>query len=673
MFPTQTPPTARLAPDVEFGVFPRTMVAPLFTTTTDLTPEANSAIGLTAPDHSTSVVVPISSGPHVSERDLVTQRQRLTQVRQYLQLVADLGSNNAALRAMKTGGFKVSLASMNRFAKAYLAGGESALLPKWQECGRAPACALTETEALVLRGLILRTSTPKAIHFSLAVEDFANDPACLPTTRAYILATLDHAAAIRRLPKWPPHWRKASYPTAQEIAKFHGTKHTISVSGIDLRGMFIIAQDGTRLPIKPHTIWEMDDWSENMPRITTDPDTGKAILTRQTLAAQDVYSAALLGFSQLARERDAYRIEDVADFVTCSIAAHGMPDMLRLEKGKIWDGRYFHGFVPKLAGWPTDESWGGLEPIIHIENVFISKGKGGMEASFNLQQAISAHAGLDIGRDRGDFEVAQNQLAKAKAGGEVNPRFWEMQRASDFMVAVCERFNARPKQRKAFGKDVVVPNDLIRGAKGREVPADQAWRFLPVKKQATVRGDHIEVTVDHYNMPFRFRVNGINGLHLDHGYQVLIAFHPGRPEIGCHIFNAELGARNRENFRRGEFLLVAPPAALVPQVDFSGRADFTARKKSSAAVTTSYRAIGTAFRATRMQNAEGQQVQAVVTPDADPRLAAPQPGQGPVLAPVVPRRVSGPFSAPSPDAFAAQQARAKRIAAASAAISPTDN
>jgi len=685
MLPTTTPPTdhfetpmaqdqaIRFASAVDRA---GSMMVPTFST--ELAPEANSGPGSFVSPHSTSVGVsaPVST-PHASEKDLRTQRQRLTLVRQYLQLLADLGSQNGAVRAMRSSGFKASLTNLRRWCEAYQKSGEAGLLPSWSNCGRAPACALTETEAMVLRGLILRTSTVKAIHFSLAVEDFANDPACQPLTRAYILAQLDHAAQIRRLPKWPPHWRKAAYPTAQEIAKFHGKKHEIRVGGVDLRGMFIVAADGSQIPIGPHTIWEMDDWSENMPRVTTCPDTGKAILTRQTLAAQDVYSAALLGFSQLARERDAYRIEDVADFVANSIAAHGMPDMLRLEKGKIWDGSFFHGFTPKIAGWPEDEAWGGLEPIIHVENVFTSKGKGGMEATFNLQQAIAAHAGLDIGRHRGDFEAAQNLLTKAKAGGELDGRFWSMERASEFMVAVCERFNTRPKQRHAFGKDVVVPNDLLRGARGRELPRDQAWRLLPVKKQAVVRGDHIEIKVDHYTMQFRFRVNGINGLHLDHGYQVLVAFHPGRPDIGCHIFNAELGARNRENFRRGEFLLVAPVANLVPQVDFSGKADFSARKKSSAAVTSNYRAVGNAYRATRVQNAEGQQIQRPVSPapDSDPRLAAPQPDGGSAPAPVVPRRVTGPFAPQTADSFAAAAARARRIAAASQAAdeSPADH
>jgi len=138
------------------------------------------------------------------------------------------------------------------------------------------------------------------------------------------------------------------------------------------------------------------------------------------------------------------------------------------------------------------------------------------------------------------------------------------------------------------------------------MPADQWWRLCPVKRQATVRGGHVEISVDGYTQAFRFRINGLaEGIHLDHGYQVLVAFHPGRPEEGCHIFNLELGARNRDGFRRAEKILVAAHAQDVPQVDLSGRADFTPRRKAGAAVTRNFRAIGQARRTAHAQNSHG--------------------------------------------------------------------
>lgn len=572
--------------------------------------ELNSNLTETVDDDmgpvSEDIGTPQEPQAHCSDRARTEQRRRIALVARYRDLIGQLPSRAAAAAAMRRAGYTDSRANLDRYLAAHDTGGDAALIPAWGNCGRDPKCALTEHEALILRGIILARSTVSAIHFSLSVEEFRHHASCLPLTRIYIEHELDRAAQRRRLPAWPPSWRKAAMPTKQEIAKFHGPKHLIEIETVDRRGMFFVDLDGRQINIGPHTIWEMDDASDNAPRVTVDPETGRTSLTRKTLWTQDLYSGSLLGFSSVGRERDAYRIEDVADHTGNSIRAHGLPEILRLEMGKIWNGRFFHGFVPDIAGWPDGEKWGGLDPVVKIVNVYKSKGKGAMENSFNLIQAMAAHAALDIGRTRGDYEDATKQLTAAHRTGQPDARFWDMLRSDEHKVKIAEWFNSRPKQRIAFGKDLVCPNDLLRGARGRAMSEDQWWRLCPVKKEATVRGDHVEVSVDHYPNAFRFRVNGVKqDLHLDHGYRVLIAFHPGRPEEGCHIFNAELGSRNRDGFRRAEYILAAPISTLKPQVDLSGRADFGPRKMSSAAVTRSYRAIGKAFQASHRQTGTG--------------------------------------------------------------------
>ena len=114
-----------------------------------------------------------------------------------------------------------------------------------------------------------------------------------------------------------------------------------------------------------------------------------------------------------------------------------------------------------------------------------------------------------------------------------------------------------PKQRRAFGRNMVAPDDLHRQAEKRECPESEFWRFCPVKQQATVRRGNVELWVKYYPHKFCFRVNGNSELYLEHGYPVLIAFHPGHPERGCHVFNAERGARNREGWGFGKFLMLA--------------------------------------------------------------------------------------------------------------------
>lgn len=510
------------------------------------------------------------------------------------------------------------------------------MAPEYDRCGRAPVHELTEEEALALRGHVLAKSTGTGTgqtRFLLAVEQFAGHPACREETRAFILAELDMAAACRRAPRWPAGWRRGAYPTRQEAGLFRGRKAALATQQTERRALEWVDESGARLPMGPHTLWEMDDMSCNEPAASVDPDTGEPILTRQVLYTQDVYSAALLGFTQVARSRDAYRTEDVADHVRDSFAAHGMPAILRLEMGKIWAGSFFEGFVPAVPGWPREERWGGLSPLVRVVHTHQSKGKGGIEGAFNLVQAMGAHQALGIGRVRGEFEEATRAVTR----GEIE-RFWTLPEAGDGLERVSEWFNARPKRRAALGRELVAPVDLLRGARGPDLPPGEAWRLCPVKRVATVRGGHVEVTLKHYPRPFRWVVNGVDGAHLDHGYRVLVAFHPGRPEEGCHVFNAELGPRNRDGLKRGERILVAPAAEWVPQVDLSGRADFTVRKAASAAAVRNFRAIGATLRTASVQDSHGrvergQAGGAVVRPQAGSRPAAARPAPGRTVAP----------------------------------------
>lgn len=548
--------------------------------------------------------------PHLTDTAIAEKRRRLGLVQCYQSFISTMPSRAAAAAAMRRAGYTESRSNLDRYLIAYLGGGEEALTPNWRNCGREPKCALTEHEALILKGLIMAKSTQEALHVALAIELFRFHEACLPTTRIFIEQELDRAAQRRRLPTWPPSWRRAAYPTKQELAKFHGTKQSMVVEHMDRRSMTIVEVGDVVVPMQPHSIWEMDDASDNAPRISIDPATGKTSLNRQTLWTQDVFSGAMLGFTDVARDGDAYRGEDVADHVANSVRSHGRPKILRLEMGKIWNGSFFHGILPDdVPGWPEDEYWGGLDPIIKIENVHNSKGKGAVEASFNLLQTMLAHEAMDIGRFAGDYEVASKLQTAAKRSGKIDPRFWTAAQSAEKKYEICQWFNSRPKQRHAFGKDTVAPNDLLRGAKGDQMPDDQWWRFMPVKQTATVRGGHVEISLKQYQFPFRFTVNGTtDGVHLDHGYRVLVAFHPGRPEEGCFIFNAELGARNREGYRRAEFICIAPVSVLKPQVSYSAHPSFDARKKASATVNRDYRAtVGAAapYRASHRQTGTG--------------------------------------------------------------------
>jgi|GEM_PF-1941124 len=482
--------------------------------------------------------------------------------------------------------------------------------PQWKENGMTPEALadgrannarpvkyeLTRDEKLCLRKHHLeRGSLP------LAVEWFAKDKRCLPATRALILDTMDAAARAGDIPYWPDSIRRAGHVTEEEKAAFRGRKAMQKFETCDRRGLIWIGEDGSQNPLLPGTLFESDDMSSNEPFGYTDLETGGKQLGRQMLFSQDNYSAAWLGFTPVGRVRDAYRVEDIADHMLAIVEAHGLPGAWRLERG-IWQNTFIDGLdVSELTG-RKDETWGGLGALFTLIRAWKSKQKGGIESAFNFLQNLVSHESLSIGRERGEFEAATRDYLRAQGGNAgAAEKFWDIADCADAYVRACDYFNNRPKKRRAHGKKAVVANDLFRNAVRRDCPASELWRFLPVKREATVRQGVLEFSVNHYPMNFRFRVNGTPGsdLHLGHGYKVLVAFHPGKPEIGCHVFNGEMGPRNRDGHRFGAPLLIAPLAEDAPQFSLtrSEQDAFAMRRKAAAAVRTEFRAIMPAGRA----------------------------------------------------------------------------
>jgi hypothetical protein len=484
-----------------------------------------------------------------------------------------------------------------KFAK----GGRDALVPRQADaCGRKAKFDLDERERNALRHCRLRKDS-----LPLAIEDFIRDPECRQETREKILAEMDAAARERRLPHWPVSIQRAGYVSEDLQAQFEGKKHAQQFEIVERRGLFWIDENRNELPIVGNTLFESDDMSCNKPFRYADPETGAIQVGRQTLCTMNVYSAAWLGVSPIGRERDAYRLEDIADHLLDVVSEQGVPLIWRFERGP-WENQVVDGIKlpqPLNSSTSQPQRWGSLNEIFKVVHVFKSRSKGLIESSFDLLQALidhdAAEDGLTIGRTRGQFEHATklyNAATDAKCSVEKRDaaaaHFWEIGAAANGIAGAMERFNERPKIRRAFGRDAVVPNDLQRTAERRECPASELWRFSPIKKPATVRGGAIETSVPHYPFPFRFRVNGCSDLYLERGYQVLIAFHPGRPEEGCHVFNAETGARNREGLRFGELMFVAPMAEDAPQLNLRpDEKEFLARKNSNAAVRSEFRAI----------------------------------------------------------------------------------
>jgi hypothetical protein len=469
------------------------------------------------------------------------------------------------------------------------------LVPDYSACGRPRKFILTDEERRALRGLVLKHGS-----FAFAVERFADDFACTDPTRETIMEELEAAATAKRMPRWPASLRDGVMSSQEEEALFRGTKAFDALSHSPRKGMFWEDEQGRKIPIGALDVWLMDDYSTNQPYIVDTPEGPR--LCRQTLAAMDLYSAGWLSVEMIGRERDAYRAEDILRFILRTIEAQGtMPLCLMLERGR-WESRAVHGIpLDELGREFKGKLWGGLDDLFLIQHGYSSRHKAQLESSFNLLQTALSHSGRDIGRVRGEFENA-TKLALAVQAGRADPRaagFLEQSAARAAHWRAMHLMNTRQRERSAavFEGRAVVPNDLIlEGAAervARPLPESEAWRFLPVKRLATVRAGFVEVSVAHYQgASFRFEVNGVSSLFLGNGHKVLIAFDPAAPALGCHIANAVPGAR--EGWKVGEYLTTARHSEDVAQFTLRTRRGGdvrTAKGISASAARTAFAGI----------------------------------------------------------------------------------
>lgn len=436
--------------------------------------------------------------------------------------------------------------------------------------GRKPLHTFTDAEAKALRTLRLEKGS-----LGNAVIAFLVNEACRAESADFLGSILERSAATGKAPAWPPCVRSAAHLSEEEEAAFRGDRALGKYAPSISRGAYWIDARGNEVPLLPHDIWESDDMSANEPFRHVDPVTGETRIGRQILFTGDRFSAAMLGLSLIGRDRDAYRAEDILDHLLDLIDVFGMPRLWRIERG-VWESKGIEGVAlddarARKLGY-EGERWtgrriGGLDHLFRIEHMFTSNGKGGIEGAFNHLQDLIAHESLHIGRERGEFEEAAKQLRRAQAGmPDAQAKFWEAGECAAAFLAAIGEANNRPKARTMFGGARHVPADLLRthSVAKRTLPEGERWRFQPCKQLAVVQRGLISATVDGTKHTWEAMGEGIA---LDHGHRVVIAFHPHHPERGCTVVEAEFGPRNRERRPLGEPLFTVAPLELRPQWD----------------------------------------------------------------------------------------------------------
>lgn len=472
-----------------------------------------------------------------------------------------------------------------------------------------------------------------------------------PQLAADLRAHWQAAVDAHRPVAWPLAVQRACRVTADEEAEFRGKKQSSDRRGMERKAGMIRTEDGELIPWYAGAIWESDDMSLNDPFRFHDAAAGKELVGRQALFTIDAYSLHWLGCTHIGRDRDSYRAEDIASHFRTIVEQHGLPLIWRVERGR-WDNNFIWG--TKIGTTPEGKEirWGGLDAIIRMREKHTSQGKANVEGSFDLLQALMDHGfngqTLSIGRERGEFEAATRHLLRAGRDEASAAKFWSIAQSAEATARAMHIFNSRPKRRQAFGAEMHVPTQLWATAVKRPCPADQLWRFHAVKCSARVRRGLVEIKAAHYPLKFRFRIHGGHrtpNLHLDDGHELLVAFTPASAWEGCHIFNADKSARNRDGFKFGQFLGIAEHMADALQEDLSGAGAHSAgQNRAAAQVRKETRTLiaGTPFAGRRVSHAQDSFGANLTQMRSSTPAAAPVTDRAAQVEPVTDRRAFSP-------------------------------
>lgn len=509
--------------------------------------------------------------------------------------------------------YGVSAPTLCRLMQKFEAAGgdEEATLAKAYATGPRDEHQLTPDEIAALQFLRTRHRSIK-----IAADEMLKHAACQPGTRARLEDIFAVAAEDRKEPIWPQWLKRACIVTPEVQNALKGPKHLQACEPARPRGMFFIDENGQQQPCFPNSLWEFDDESENTPWLEVD-ENGKPRVNRQTLKAVDYYANFWLGMRAVSRDSDGYRVEDQADFLLELVDAYGLPVRVRIERGP-WENNFWFGHPLPQRWWQTPECanlrWGGIHTAaggpIHVMQAKKSREKGMVEGGFNNRQNLAAGSSLDIGRVRGENEAAARHHRMALYGNEqAMARFPGAAERADLSAEILRAANHQVKFRShLFGKRGVVPAELYAEAVKRALPASDRWRFLPCKGHKTLANQTLSIEAKGHDFPFVFAAEGHHpgwdaSPWIPKGWRLLYAFHPLRPDLGCHIFN---GVHPDHPMNPGRYPLgmpmgVLPFAPLAPQWREDGESgDFAGRKKWHASVRSETRIVTKAAKGVRV-------------------------------------------------------------------------
>ena len=474
----------------------------------------------------------------------------------------------------------VGYATIWRYENAVKAGGDDALMPKTEDCGRkSKFVAVLKDQAFC----------KKLMDLYLATIGASGGNVCKGRRTAKMATALTAMAAEPECPEpLAAHLQRGHFPiclqrflrriTPEMENRVRGPKHYQLNGLVSRRDLTVRFPDGQRGDLPAGFKWVFDDMSVNQP-FWCQAD-GKILFSRQGLYCIDQRSIRWLGKMLVARPREAYRSEDILRFLRGLFLAYGgKPDVIVFERG-VWMSLKIKGFKLNEFGQPVEEEFvrgemaeaekhlltDGLKAI-GITVIYATSARGKIiEGCFNPLQTEIAMKTRDfnnIGRHAGEFELPGKRLAQVRAGSRT-PLFAGFapaeildERIDQAMLAINARKNSRGEI-----PDEVWAADIARRPLA-ENHAEDAAVFLPDVRERTIDGGRVTVQVDgtfyDFRAPWMIELGG--------SYRVFCRFDRSEPTRGAAIYNRETGPANFNGYKPGQFLGFAPWETPAPSAD----------------------------------------------------------------------------------------------------------
>lgn len=519
------------------------------------------------------------------------QRARIGTLRPLMQMIANATRREQAKREA-AGRCGLSPKRIETLFLAWKREGDDALIEK-RKLPRAKKSAADTFPITAEEQAQLRQFALKCDSIPVAIEALAEWEGCSEALR-FIIARHRHNRS------YPKALRRAARTSEHDRDLARGPKRFRLQAYTQLRENIYIDAAGIEHQLRGGDLFECDDMSVNQPFWYEWPYGGDKLsnafgvrLGRQMLACRDVATGKWVGFDIVGRVRDAYRAEDVMRFLGRIGDTVGLPRLgFRLEHG-VWAARSVRG-VKETRDEEEKQNYGSIRDVVDIHYANTSKGKGALEGSFDFLQTLLALDGLQIGRVRGEYEKA-TALVRQCSEGIIHPRdagFPHISEIADRIERAMGTADARPKAGRLIRG---ISNDLWEAALAEQplvnTPAASRHLFLPVKQLRPIQGGHVRYKVPHYDHTFSFSVPDEFAV-LGNGYRLLVCFDPADPVAGATVFDAETDGRRHYHHTEGQALGNFPFAPNAPQLDLTGRADFSTKKSYNAAARTIFRATG---------------------------------------------------------------------------------